>query len=68
MIAVSHPAFAARPSRQRALYRLLLTLEEWAERRRQRRALLALGDLALKDIGLSSADAWQEGRKPAWRP
>ena len=68
MIAVSHSAFAARPSRRPALLRLLLTLEEWAERRRQRRALLALGDLALKDIGLSSADAWQEGRKPAWRP
>ena len=67
MIALSHPAFA-RSSRKPALYRLLLTLEEWAERRRQRRALLALSDHALKDIGLSSADAWQEGHKPAWRP
>jgi hypothetical protein len=41
MIAQSHPAFA-RPNRKPALHRLLLTLEEWAERRRQRRALLAL--------------------------
>ena len=67
MIALSHVAFAARPSRKPALHGLLPTLEEWAERRRQRRALLALNDHALKDIGLSSADAWQEGHKPFWR-
>jgi uncharacterized protein YjiS (DUF1127 family) len=29
--------------------------------------LLSLNDHALKDIGLSSADAWQEGGKPFWR-
>ena len=46
---------------------LLGTLERWAERRRQRRALLQLDDNLLKDIGLSYADAWQEGRKPFWR-
>jgi uncharacterized protein YjiS (DUF1127 family) len=67
MIALSHVASAARPSHQPALHRLLLRLEEWAERRRQRRALLALNDHALKDIGLSCADAWQEGGKPFWR-
>ena len=66
MIALSHPA-VARSNRKPTLHRLLLTLEEWAERRRQRRALLALGDHALKDIGLSSADAWREGHKPAWQ-
>ena len=67
MIALSHLSFPARPSRKPALHRLLLQLEEWAERRRQRRALLALNDHALKDIGLSYADAWQEGGKPFWR-
>jgi uncharacterized protein YjiS (DUF1127 family) len=67
MIALSHVAFVARPRRTPALQRLLLTLEGWAERRRQRRALLALNDHALKDIGLSGADAWQEGGKPFWR-
>jgi uncharacterized protein YjiS (DUF1127 family) len=46
---------------------LFATLAGWAERRRQRRALLALDDNLLKDIGLSSADAWAEAHKPFWR-
>ena len=33
---------------------------------RQRRALMQLGDLALKDFGASRADAWQEGGRPWW--
>lgn len=33
----------------------------------QRRALLALDDAMLKDIGISRADAFQEGNKPFWR-
>lgn len=40
----------------------------WHEIRRQRRALLALDDAMLKDIGISRADALQEGEKPFWRP
>ncbi|BAU72030.1 DUF1127 domain-containing protein [Metapseudomonas furukawaii] len=32
-----------------------------------RRALLALDDRALKDIGLSRAQALEEGRKPFWK-
>ena len=69
MIALSHSAFApkARPTRKPSLLGLLLAFEAWAERHRQRRALLAMNEHALKDIGLSSADAWQEGRKPFWR-
>lgn len=35
---------------------------------RQRRALLALDERMLKDIGISRTDALQEGRKPFWRP
>lgn len=46
---------------------ILATLALWAERRRQRRALLELNDALLEDIGLSGADAWKEGRKPFWR-
>ena len=45
----------------------LAMLELWLERRRQRRALLELNDHLLKDIGLSRADAWQEGTKPFWQ-
>ena len=65
MITLSHPAFT-RSNRKPALHRLLLTLEEWAERRRQRRALLALNDHALKDIGLSSAHSSRVSRR-RWR-
>jgi uncharacterized protein YjiS (DUF1127 family) len=35
---------------------------------RQRRALLALDEAMLKDLGISRVDALQEGRKPFWRP
>ena len=55
------------PSAPQPVRGLLATLERWAERRRQRRALLELSDSLRKDIGISYADAWQEGRKPFWR-
>ena len=55
------------PSVPQPVRGLLATLERWAERHRQRRALLELSDSMLKDIGISYADAWQEGRKPFWR-
>jgi uncharacterized protein YjiS (DUF1127 family) len=38
-----------------------------AERARQRRALLALDDWMLKDIGLSRADAQHEYVKRFWQ-
>jgi uncharacterized protein YjiS (DUF1127 family) len=43
------------------------TLSDWTERNRQRRALLALSDTLLRDIGISRADALQEGEKPFWK-
>ena len=46
-----------------ALVRRILT---WWERSRQRRALQALDDWALKDIGLSRVDAMRECDKPFW--
>lgn len=72
MIALSHdfshsPRRSAGASARRPGLHLLTTLEAWAERRRQRRALLELSDHALKDIGLNRADAWEEGTKPFWR-
>ena len=42
-------------------------LGAWDQRRRERRFLLGLDDGILKDIGISGADAWAEGRKPFWR-
>jgi uncharacterized protein YjiS (DUF1127 family) len=39
----------------------------FAERCRQRRALCALDDRTLKDIGLDRSDVWRESRKPWWR-
>jgi uncharacterized protein YjiS (DUF1127 family) len=57
----------AREGRARALLPALRVLDVWLERARQRRALLRLPDALLEDIGISRADAWQEGTKPFWR-
>jgi uncharacterized protein YjiS (DUF1127 family) len=46
------------------LLRYILT---WAERARQRRALQALDEWVLKDIGLSRADVMHEYDKPFWQ-
>ena len=43
-----------------------LRLLDWQELARQRRALAALDDHMLKDIGLSRADARQEAERPFW--
>ncbi len=45
----------------------LSQLQSWLERHRQRRQLQSLDAHLLKDIGLSSADAWREAHKPFWR-
>ncbi|MHA6197993.1 DUF1127 domain-containing protein [Pseudomonas wadenswilerensis] len=42
-------------------------LRLWAHRWRTRQALLELTPAQLKDIGLSRADAIEEGLKPFWR-
>jgi uncharacterized protein YjiS (DUF1127 family) len=39
----------------------------WVEVARQRRALLALSDEMLKDIGISRSQADFEGSKPFWQ-
>lgn len=46
---------------------LVERVELWSERHRQREALAALDGDALKDIGLSRADAAREADKPFWR-
>ncbi|MBZ0163691.1 MAG: DUF1127 domain-containing protein [Notoacmeibacter sp.] len=42
-------------------------ISRWGERHRTRRALLALNDDQLKDIGISRADAHREGTTSFWR-
>jgi uncharacterized protein YjiS (DUF1127 family) len=72
MIALPRHAFPAaaadhgRPVR-RALGAAAGLLAAWAERRRQRRALLRLDDAMLKDVGLGRGDAFREAAKPFWR-
>lgn len=58
------PSAAGRPGLlRRAFARLGQTLTVY----RQRRALLRLDDAALKDIGISRAEALEEGLQPFWR-
>lgn len=47
--------------------RIRSTIQSWSERSNQRKVLLALDDRLLNDIGISRADAEQEGAKPFWR-
>ncbi len=42
-------------------------ISRWGEKHRTRRALLALNDDQLKDIGISRADAYSEGTMSFWR-
>ncbi len=57
----------ALPSLGQTLRTAATLVATWAERRRQRRALLGLGDAMLKDVGLSRADVTLEGSKPFWQ-
>ena len=54
------------PPRRRSATSLLQRLELWADRRRERRALMACPEGLLKDVGLSRADAVSEAGKPFW--
>jgi uncharacterized protein YjiS (DUF1127 family) len=44
----------------------ILTLLRWQELARQRRALAALSDHMLKDLGLTRVDALREAGRPFW--
>jgi uncharacterized protein YjiS (DUF1127 family) len=54
---------AARSWAARALIRLM----RWHETARERRALLALSDHMLKDIGITRAEAEREASRPFWQ-
>lgn len=57
---------AAGPRRSSGLFEIIAFVARASEVARQRRALLKLGDSALKDFGASRADALNEGTKPWW--
>lgn len=57
--AVPHPASTAAPSLWRRWRR-------WLQLARERRELLRMSDEALKDLGLSRADIFQEGKRHFW--
>jgi uncharacterized protein YjiS (DUF1127 family) len=63
--AVSAPSLLDRAAT--AAGEVVTRLMVWHERARERRALLGLSDLQLRDIGISRADAGGEGEKPFWR-
>ena len=46
---------------------ILVRLRFWASRIRQRRALMALDDDRLEDLGISREEAVAEAAKPFWR-
>ena len=59
--------FSALASLGAAAGNLLTVVLVWLDRRDERRRLLALGDRALRDIGVSRVEAAREGYKPFWR-
>ena len=63
----------ARPAnRPLSVRTLLVGVLQWLRHHyevyRQRRALLALDEAMLKDLGINRTDALQEGNNPFWRP
>ena len=59
--------FPARSGLRRALAKVAVRAGACADRVRQRRALAALDDRLLRDIGVTARDAAQETGKPFWR-
>jgi uncharacterized protein YjiS (DUF1127 family) len=55
-----------RPTTAVPLIGLFRFLARAGEVSRQRRALMRLGDQALKDFGATRADAWHEAGRPWW--
>jgi uncharacterized protein YjiS (DUF1127 family) len=58
------PCRYARPQARRDWIALF---KKWRRRARGRRELAALGERALRDIGVSRYDAYHEASKPFWR-
>ncbi len=52
---------------QQALTKIGSELAEWRRRSRDRRALAAMSDRSLRDIGVTRYDATYEASTPFWR-
>jgi uncharacterized protein YjiS (DUF1127 family) len=46
---------------------IMIAVQDWQYRARERRQLRGLSDRALSDFGASRADSEHEGSKPFWR-
>ena len=63
----NHHATTDRPELAPVLSNLIDTVAIWIVRRHQRRALAALDDHLLNDVGLSREQARREAAKPFWK-
>jgi uncharacterized protein YjiS (DUF1127 family) len=57
----------AQPQRPGLFAQLAATLRQWRRNARERRELAALAERELHDMGVSSADVWNEISQPFWR-
>lgn len=64
---VAHADTRVTGAGRRPVWALLDVIFAMLERRKQRRALMALDDHLLKDIGVSRGEAEREVIKPFWR-
>ena len=63
----AYSTWRARRERIHPVAAAWVLLARWIERSRQRKALAALDDHQLRDIGITRADAGREAEKPFWR-
>lgn len=50
-----------------SIHSVIETQRTWLQRHRDRLWLRQMDSRLLRDIGISSSDAWQEARKPFWK-
>ena len=68
LVPTDHARATSRQELRTILFDRTHTISLWIERRRQRRALIALDDRLRTDIGISCEQALREAAKPFWKP